>query len=617
MQLYDGYGNPVAAAGGSGDYADLQNKPKINGVELSGDQTAEALGFGSPSGEQVDAAVSGWLDAHPEATTTVTDRSVTPGKTDFLEHLTSDRIETTFSANGYRGFATDYIEIGELTHLYARVAIDGTPIGCTATWYDSAKTSLGSTTYSERFVGSETVRGRYDTENQTMVYVHELDLTAGKELGAAYVTLRFAQLDSSDAITIHRTGHSAWNNPDLLQFSGQYTPALKLSLANFADTGAVRYSNPNLIDNASFFNTGFNLNIDGFGDNQNVFCDYVDMTEKKSFYRRSVCTTTPNDKYVRFAVTCYDNEKNFLYNEIVNNPTNLMPAFLRGQAGVQMWDGTTRSMVVWRVTVPDEVAYVRIAATGAYHSELEHIKYCIVSYDDIFDLGANPETYEMTATEEFIRAVEATQGEKKTYTMVMIGDSLTNWGGGGDAQDGFLKIVHEKTGVLTANEALAGACWQLMDGETADGVGTNGVGRVNAILADQRKYDLYCFMLGTNAGSNTDTGETSADPSTMCGAIRYCMEKLKAYDPTGQILICLPPQRAEGNENQEKVNAVIKSIVESYGVRTLDIYHNGGIVPNTKIANVGYLPDGLHLGENGIQVLGNALAAEVKYLLCL
>ena len=30
------------------------------------------------------------------------------------------------------------------------------------------------------------------------------------------------------------------------------------------------------------------------------------------------------------------------------------------------------------------------------------------------------------------------------------------------------------------------------------------------------------------------------------------MEKLKAYDPKKTILVCLPPQRAEGNENQEK-----------------------------------------------------------------
>jgi lysophospholipase L1-like esterase len=166
--------------------------------------------------------------------------------------------------------------------------------------------------------------------------------------------------------------------------------------------------------------------------------------------------------------------------------------------------------------------------------------------------------------------------------------------------------------MITKNEGLAGAHWQTSAGQTAC-----AVHRVNQIISEGRKYDLYCFLMGTNAGANTDTGETSADPSTMPGAIRYCLETLKAYDPTAQILVCLPPQRAEGNENQEKVNEVIKTIAESYSVKTLDIYHHSGIVPNTKIADAGYLSDGLHLGANGIQAIGNALAAEIKYMFCL
>ena len=81
-------------------------------------------------------------------------------------------------------------------------------------------------------------------------------------------------------------------------------------------------------------------------------------------------------------------------------------------------------------------------------------------------------------------------------TMVMIGDSLTNWGGGNDTADGFLKIVHDKTGVVTKNEGLASAWWQTGEGQTQC-----GVIRVDTLISEGRKYDLYCFMLGTNAGS--------------------------------------------------------------------------------------------------------------------
>ena len=116
MQFYDGYGNPVAAAGGTGDYAALVNKPKINGVELSGDQSAEALGVGSPTEEQVETAVNTWLDEHPEATTTVADRSMTPGKTDFLEvRGVSEPLELTWGSAGYNMIATnEFVDIREV-----------------------------------------------------------------------------------------------------------------------------------------------------------------------------------------------------------------------------------------------------------------------------------------------------------------------------------------------------------------------------------------------------------------------------------------------------------------------------------------------------------------------
>ena len=54
-------------SGGNQDYTTLTNKPKINGVELSGNKTAEELGIGQPTDEQVSTAVSAYLDEHPVA----------------------------------------------------------------------------------------------------------------------------------------------------------------------------------------------------------------------------------------------------------------------------------------------------------------------------------------------------------------------------------------------------------------------------------------------------------------------------------------------------------------------------------------------------------------------
>ena len=47
----------------------------------------------------------------------------------------------------------------------------------------------------------------------------------------------------------------------------------------------------------------------------------------------------------------------------------------------------------------------------------------------------------------------------------------------------------------------------------------------------------------------------------------------------------------------------------------MGFYTTTGIVPNTKIASINYLTDGLHLDVNGYTVLGNLLSAEINYLL--
>lgn len=352
--------------------------------------------------------------------------------------------------------------------------------------------------------------------------------------------------------------------------------------------------------------------FDQFTANINVFTDYIDTSSRKALYYRIYRNNTVMNGKVNIRIGCYDADKKYLYT--MHDSADYADKFLtlRYVAVNENLNGqTVRVKAICRVDIADEVKFVKFGIPGNSNFVLAFYGKLVVSYDDFTDYDATEKVF---YNEKLIAAIKNAGGSSSgnIKTMVMIGDSLTNWGGGNDTEDGFLKIVHDKTGVVTKNEGLAGAWWQTGEGQTQC-----GVTRVDTLIAEKRKYDLYCFMLGTNAGSTTDTGESSTDTSTMSGAIRYCMEHLKAYDPKKPILICLPPQRAEGNENQEKTNAVIKTIVQSYGVKTLDLYHNSGIVPNTKIANIGYLSDGLHLADNGYTVLGNLLASEIKYLLCI
>lgn len=61
-------------------YNSLADKPKINGTTLVGNIAAADLNLPSPTDAQVDDAVSDWLTAHPEATTTVQDGAISTAK---------------------------------------------------------------------------------------------------------------------------------------------------------------------------------------------------------------------------------------------------------------------------------------------------------------------------------------------------------------------------------------------------------------------------------------------------------------------------------------------------------------------------------------------------------
>lgn len=359
-----------------------------------------------------------------------------------------------------------------------------------------------------------------------------------------------------------------------------------------SDSNVEEYSNPNIVDTSLLKDTSYssaNPMYAEFGSSTKYFDTLIDVSEKKDVYVRSVYNTSVTPEY---KVACYDENQTYLYTLNYTEGYEYIPSMMRC---VLSYESNTYNGCVYvqKYTFADEVKYVKFSLGFNSYQQNSGL-YTIYSYEDITAMFALEDEYPVNSPK----------------SMLMIGDSLTNWAGGNCYHDGFLKIVYDKTGVIPTNEGTAGAWWQTGDGQTYC-----GVNRINTLISDGRKYDLYCIMLGTNAGSTTDTGETSADTTTMSGAIRYCIESLKAYEPTKPILICLPPQRAEGNDSQEKVNEVIKTIVESYGMKPLDIYHNGGIVPNTKIANIGYLTDGLHLDINGYTVLGNLLASEVKYLL--
>lgn len=108
----DASGNVVVATGGNGsgenvtDYTALTNKPRINGVELSGNKTAEELGITALTDEQVRTALNGYIADNPDA--------IAPGATEEqVEQIEANKTKLEFAtATDAALFAT--LETGSL-----------------------------------------------------------------------------------------------------------------------------------------------------------------------------------------------------------------------------------------------------------------------------------------------------------------------------------------------------------------------------------------------------------------------------------------------------------------------------------------------------------------------
>lgn len=192
--------------------------------------------------------------------------------------------------------------------------------------------------------------------------------------------------------------------------------------------------------------------------------------------------------------------------------------------------------------------------------------------------------------------------------LCMMGDSITQYVGS-DLTN--YMILHNGFDTA-ANWGHAGTTWETDNGATTKD--NTGVGMVNQLIANAQlygdtyisDYDCVTIALGTNMSAMGTISDTKEDVDTMCGAMRYCLENLLYWGRVNvSIGVIIPPQRVDNHGKLEGAYEerceLIKRIAHQYSIPTLDLYHEGQIVPDdiTDLGPMHYLGDGLHLGTNG------------------
>lgn len=188
--------------------------------------------------------------------------------------------------------------------------------------------------------------------------------------------------------------------------------------------------------------------------------------------------------------------------------------------------------------------------------------------------------------------------------IALIGDSNTQYSGAE-----FKSYMEETYGCSFVPLGYASATWETSVGASA--TDNSAVGRINTIVANASssslitEYDTIAIMMGTNCSNEGELSDTSDDVSTLCGAMRYCLEKLCYYGRKISIGVVIPIRSDDSSTDMPSKFQKIQQIARQYNVPTLNLYEEGRVIPNglTPDGTSYYLNDSVHLGANGnIQV---------------
>lgn len=202
--------------------------------------------------------------------------------------------------------------------------------------------------------------------------------------------------------------------------------------------------------------------------------------------------------------------------------------------------------------------------------------------------------------------------------IAMIGDSNTQYSG-----SQFKTYMEETYGCTFTPLGTAGYAWETENG--ANTTDHSAVGRVNTIIANAdssnliAEYDVIVIMMGSNLYTMGELSDTSANVSTMCGAMRYCMEKLCYYGrkiPLG-VIIPIRTDETRGGTTLPEHFQLIETIAKEYNVPILNLYKEGRVIDNsmTPDGNSYYLGDTVHLGANGVLQVQRIMGKWIAYRL--
>lgn len=555
-------------------YAGLSDKPKINGVELSGDKTAQELGIGQPTDEQVGAAVGDWLEEHPEATAVVADGSITPAKTTFIKPIQQNLIDISKMSKGYQGdtgvpaggslpntttgYTTDYIPV-EVGKTY-RCNIDFGSGGWMSSWY-------------------------YDPDKNPLSVIPENPFTVPEGVAYARLTWYFNDDPAVKKYALFE-GENLWPFTQGIQryeLDAMLTKAVERVVDAYA---AVKAVPKNLYKQAGYGNVNGSTGVIDCGDHAGALrvSDYIEITP--GVFYISNCLSAPG------FTACYDSGKNYVaaFSDVAERFDT------DGYYGFRITDPKVRYIVNGcEKTISKPISEPFFCRGSSVPESLEGWDVA-VPHSDVIDA--------------LKKLLGVSGNELAGMTWAVLGDSITAAPG---LTRNYHGIIAQKLGLTAINYGYSGS-WLSHTDEMPEG---NEMCVRYATMTDDADI-ITCFGGINDINNHAALGQMGdTESSTFYGAMDILIRGL-LYKYPGKRIGFITPLRYGTGESEKPYIEAIHEVCEKYAVPVLDLYREGLVSSATTELGAMFFKASevskLHPNELGHDVIARKVEAFLRRL---
>ena len=204
------------------------------------------------------------------------------------------------------------------------------------------------------------------------------------------------------------------------------------------------------------------------------------------------------------------------------------------------------------------------------------------------------------------------------YAAAYTGATIYNVGFGGCRMSVHPTAGYAAFSMWALADAIATNTWTTQDAQASSGADYFPEQLALLKSIDFSTVDEIVIHYGTNdfaANVQIDNGSNTTSTSTVCGALRYSIQKILGAYPKIKIFVSLPIYRMWNSVGAEtytnglgkklpEYNAAMQTVAESYNLPAIDGYGKLGI---NSLNDSAYSSDGTHLNDLGRQIFGQLI----------